>query len=265
MDFFKQRKSKKNHDVEFTTDCEKQDFTLNLFWRVAAKNKTFTKVDFKYCVFEDCYFRNCKFVDCDFTGCQFRNSVLRGSEFEACQFDYCRFDKCVIPYEILNTSLPRRHNLALEFARSLRINYSQIGDTVGVNRAISAELEATRMDHRKAAWSDELYYRQKFTGLLHAKQIVTDLWFRFLNFVWGNGESIWKVFRSIVIVNVLVAVIVWFNQKGTVGSALLDALGLFWGTYKLQDFPLLFAIATALRFTLIGLFITVLVRRLSRR
>src|SRR5258708_4344786 len=106
-------------NMEFGKDVVKQQFSLAIFKRVAAKEKTFTGNDFKYCVFEDCYFRKCKFVDCDFTGAQFRSTNLRGSSFEGCRFDYCRFNLSIVPLEVLERNMPGYENVALDLARSL--------------------------------------------------------------------------------------------------------------------------------------------------
>jgi hypothetical protein len=243
------------------------DYERTRFRFVAAKKVHFRGVSFMYCVFEDCYFRDCRFEDCNFTGATFRNSNLRGSNFDGSRFDYCRFSHTLVPASIIERHMPGYENVALELARSLRVNYAQVGDTDGVNKAISAELDATRIHLKKAAWSKESYYRNKHKGLNRIAKILEYCWFRFLDLLWGNGESLPKLLRTIVIAYALIAVFLYSHKPGaSFFTALGDAFLAFWGSYvPATPMPSFAAIALTIRTVFVGLFVTVLVRRLSRR
>lgn len=231
----------------------------------AARKIHFRAVSFKYCVFEDCYFRDCRFEDCDFTGATFRNSVLRGSTFDGSRFDYCRFAHSLVPVAILERHMPGYENVALELARALRVNYAQVGDSDGVNRAISAELTATRTHLEKVAWSHESYYRNKHRGFERAVKVLEYYWFFVLDFVWGHGESLPKLLRTIAL-SYLVLIIFLYRSSGGFFSAIRDAFLLVWGNYgSASQIPMTAAATLALRTLLLGLFVAVLVRRLSRR
>ena len=232
---------------------------------VTAKKVHFRSVSFKYCVFEDCYFRDCRFEDCDFTGATFRNSNLRGSTFDGAHFDYCRFAHTLIPINIIERHMPGYENVALELARSLRVNYAQVGDTDGVNKAISSELDATRIHLKKAAWSKESYYRNKHKGFNRLIKFLEYYWFRVLDFIWGNGESLPKLLRTIAIAYAVIAIYV--HKSGTsVIESFGNAFLAFWGSYvPATPAPFFSASALAIRTVFVGLFVTVLVRRLSRR
>src|SRR4051794_19577304 len=95
------------------------------------------------------------------------------------------------------------------FARSLRMNYQQIGDAAAANHAIRVELDATETHLRKAWRSNDHYYRAKYSGLLRARQFVSWVKFKLLQHTWGNGESISALLRSVV---VFVAVIGVFDS-----------------------------------------------------
>ncbi len=232
-----------------------------------AKKVHFRGVTFKYCVFEDCYFRDCRFEDCDFTGATFRNSNLRGSSFDGSRFDYCRFSHTLVPISIIERHMPGYENVALELARSLRVNYAQVGDTDGVNKAISAELDATRVHLKKAAWSKEGYYRNKHKGLNRIAKVFEYCWFRFLDLVWGNGESLPKLLLTIAIAYAAIAAFLYTQKPGvSFATAFWNAFLAFWGTYvPATPMPFFAAITLTIRTVFSGLFVTVLVRRLSRR
>ncbi|HWA08342.1 MAG TPA: pentapeptide repeat-containing protein [Opitutaceae bacterium] len=230
-----------------------------------AKKVHFRAVSFKYCVFEDCYFRDCRFEDCDFTGATFRNSVLRGSMFDGSRFDYCRFAHSLVPVVILERHMPGYENVALELARALRVNYAQVGDSDGVNRAISAELSATRTHLEKVAWSNEGYYRNKHRGFERAIKVLEYYWFYVLDFVWGHGESLPKLLRTLILAY-MVLVVFLYRSSGGFFPAIQDAFLLIWSNYGgAPQIPMAAAVTLALRTLLLGLFVAVLVRRLSRR
>ena len=159
---------------------------------------------------------------------------------------------------------PRRLD-ALELARSLKSNYAQLGDADGVNAAIAAELQATRVHRHKAAWSKESYYRSKYTATKRVGAVFSHASFVLLDWLWGNGESIAKVLRAILTVQALLILLLWFRGQ-PIGSALLEAPQLSLGLGELRStFPGLAALATLLRFFFLGLFISVIVRRFGRR
>ncbi len=241
-------------------------FDAARFRLVAAKKIHFHGVSFKYCIFDDCYFRDCRFEDCDFTGSTFRNSILRGSSFDGSRFDYCRFTHSVVPRSILERHMPGYENVALELARALRVNYAQVGDSEAVNKAISAELNATRIHLKKAAWSPEGYYRDKYRGLERVARIFEYYWFLLLDFVWGHGESLPKLLRTIIFVFAVLVVWLMVSQCSGFSQSVRAAFLIAWGGYEnAGQLPLVIAITVAVRTVLLGLFIAVVIRRLSRR
>jgi len=161
--------------------------------------------------------------------------------------------------------MPGYENVALELARALRVNYAQTGDSVGVNKAISAELSATRTHLQKAAWSNEAHYRKKHHGLNRVGKFFEYYWFCLLDIIWGNGESLLKLLRTLSVIYAAFAI--WlFQPGGSVTQTIRDTFLIFWGSYDGSiRRPVLVACAVAARTMLLALFVTVLVRRLSRR
>ena len=252
-------------DKQFTESISDADLTMHLLLRVSAKGITFNRVSFQYVIFDHCYFRNCKFFNCDFTGANFLGSNLRGSSFDGSRFDYCRFSTTTAPLAILERHMPGYENIALELARSLRANYAQLGDAKGVNQAIAAELAATKVHLHKATWSSESYYRSKYSGLERWKVGIEFCSFMFFEGLWGNGESPGKVLRTILIVNLLLAGVLYISGESPL-SSLQIASALFFGAGAFAAaHPILAIVAAFARFVLLGMFVSVLVKRLARR
>ncbi len=214
---------------------ELRAFPYTVFVRLNALKKKFTNVSFEHCVFEGCYFRNCVFDSCNFTGCRFIGSNLHQSTFPGSKFEYATFERCQIDDDILTNEAPREDNLRMKFARSLRMNYQQIGDAKAVNKAITLELEATS-EHLLESWlSDSTYHREKYPGLQRVVQFSRWIEFMVLHFVWGNGESILKLLRSIAIAVVAIAIYDASSLKAQVTvsdywESLKLAPGIFLGT-----------------------------------
>lgn len=245
--------------------------TNRVWTRLVAKGVTFRNVNFSYSTFEACYIRNCKFDNCDFTGCRFTNSNFHGSTFSECTFDYATFEKTDVDPYILESEAPARENLKMRFARSLRINFQQLGDADSINRAISIELSAKLAHLQKAVFSKESYYRRKYRGLIRLSHLGQLVSFRVMDFVWGNGESAAKLFRTAAIVMLAIggADAFFFNNKGRVHDyweGMSRAPQIFMGTLAPSTYPTWYiSLIVLVRLVLFGLFMAVLVKRFNRR
>lgn len=193
-------------DFKIDSDISNEDYSNRLFLRLVSKGRRFERVNFKYTIFDTCYLRTCVFDSCDFTGCRFTASNLHGSSFNGCTFDYVYFERTIIDDEILNVGGPERENLKLKFVRTLRQNFQQLGDSKSVNKAIRAELDAEEVYLRNSWHSDGLYYRNKYPGSKRAFKFFEWMSFKILDFVWGNGESAWKLLRSVGIFLLLMTI-----------------------------------------------------------
>lgn len=170
-------------------------FDNHLFIRAVAKSIIFQNVDFSKTYFENSYLRDCRFIRCNFEGAKFTGSNLIGSYFEDCNFDYVTFEKTFVDDEIFECA-PKRDNLKYKFARSLKLNYASIGDYIKSSKAVTIELAATK-SHLKDSWlSGDEWYNLKYGGI---KRRFEQFWKWFkvslLDFVWGNGESLWRLIR----------------------------------------------------------------------
>ncbi|WP_218966816.1 pentapeptide repeat-containing protein [Snodgrassella alvi] len=258
-------------DKKFDNSVCDEDFTNKLFERLVALRIEFKNVDFRYCIFDAAYIRNCSFRDCNFTGCKFLSCNLVGTSFEGCNFNYAIFEKTQIDNDILEVGCPGPENLKLKFARSLRLNYQQIGDSKSANKAMSIELQATG-EHLHKAWSSkESYYRNKYQGIKRFKVFSEWLEFKLLDIIWGNGESAWKLCRAVLVVLFIISLIhnIGFGDPTLVKSyfeALLISPQLFLGIDKPCTYPKLYLSAILLvRLIMFGFFMSILIKRFNRR
>jgi uncharacterized protein YjbI with pentapeptide repeats len=260
-------------DKQLRLDLEGTNFSNRLFLRLVAKQRHFKNVDFKYSIFDTCYLRNCNFDSCDFTGCRFVATQLPSSFFIGCKFDYATFERTTISVDILGTGCPGTENLTAKFARTLRINFQQLGDAEAVNRAISLELSATKRHLEKAWLSGESYYRKKYQGLKRAQMFAKWLWFKIQDVIWGNGESIFKLAMSVAFVVLLLSPIdIWsdpekkFSSILSIGQAISESFQVFLGVAIPTFYPKACAAGIALlRFIAFGLLVSIIVKRRNRR
>lgn len=258
-------------DHEWVGDLHDEALANHIFQRVSGKRILFANVDFKYCTFDSCYLRLCAFDSCDFTGCRFVGTNLHGSTFSDCKFEYAVFERTFIESDVLDTSSPQRENLRLRFARTLRTNYQALGDSDSVNKAILVELEATRVHLSKAWRSSEPYYRRKYAGLERVSAFLA--WLRFVagDAIWGNGERASRLVRtSIALVVLLSFGDTIFARNPTLvadwWSALISAPQVLLGTEQPTNYPgLILALIALTRYVVLGLFVSILVRRFARR
>lgn len=239
-----------------------------LFVRLVAKERRFVKVDFKYCIFDACYFRNSSFEDCDFTGCRFVSSNLHGAKFSGCKFDYASFERTVVDENILDVGCPGAENLRMRFARSLRVNYQQIGDAVAANKAIKTELEATGTYLYKAWNSSESYHRKKYSGFSRVAMFARWTAFKTLDVIWGNGESLLKLFRFVGVVLLLIMAldISTRSDESSIWMSVSRALQIFFGVTLPKDIPEIFlALIVFTRLVTFGFFMAILIKRFNRR
>lgn len=258
-------------DQAIAHDLDHEEFKNYQFIRLVATKKKFTECDFRNCEFDAAYLRNCTFDSCNFTGSKFKDTNLRGSKFIGCTFDYAQFFHTHVDPEILDTGCPSTENLQQVFARTLRINFGQVGDAAAANRAIIVELEATRVHLYKACCSRASYYRKKYQGFKRFKMYLKWLGFISLDFFWGNGESPLKLIRSLAIAAVLIALTEVFLLRdpyilSSYTSALLQTPEILLGVTTPNEFSSLALAGIAiLRYIMIGCLVAILIKRRSWR
>jgi hypothetical protein len=253
-------------DKRFERDVSDVAYDRHIFVRLVARKVRFTKVNFHQSSFDSCYLRNCIFDSCDFTGCRFVGTNLTGSSFSGCNFDYATFEKTQIESDILNDGCPGLENLKMRFARSLRINYQQLGDAKAVNMAISIELEATEAHLYKAWHSNESYYRKKYSGVRRVQLFFEWLRFRSLDLLWGNGESALKFARAVLVALILIAIFEAEAARQPYWHSVLETGQVFIGAVSSSSYPRTCLSSLLLvRLVAFGFLTAIIVKRFNRR
>jgi len=249
-------------------DLDNLNFKKYELIRVYAIDKKFINVSFMQSIISECHFRNCIFRDCDFTGAKISSTNFQGADFTDCTFDYTVFTGTHISTIPLRKNLPSRENLKIQLAKNLRINYASIGDYDGVNFAINIEISATLEHLKKAAFSREAYYRGKteFSGLgrlAHGMKYFYNLLFDFL---WGNGEKPLKMFISIPLLLVLLSLVFSYSINISIFTSITETMNIFFiGGESTTLGIIASSVTNIMRYFALGLFISSLVRRISRR
>jgi hypothetical protein len=151
------------------------------------------------------------------------------------------------------------------------MNYQQLGDAKSANKAIHSELQACEVHLHKAWYSNESYYRHKYTGWRRVEAFLEWLEFKILDFVWGNGESTLKLLRSTSVVLIFIALtdVFIFRDAQNLSSyikALCEAPQILFGVLTPKDYPgwylTLIVIARLISF---GFFMSIIIKRFNRR
>lgn len=250
-------------DGEITESFEQKELI-----RTFAVGVVFKGVSFKQTVISNCYFRKCKFIRCDFTGTQIKESNFKGASFEECQFRYSTWEKTYLDDNFLDGCLPPEENLARDLVRSLRVNFAQIGNYEAVNKAASIEVALTGRHLYNAGYSRQAYYRSKpqYQGIGRLSHIAQHARWKALDLLWGNGESILRVMLTGGAAILAAAALLVTSEKS---FGYLEVLTIsfqaFWGNTE-RPIPAELTVGlTICRFVLFGLFMAILVKRLSRR
>ena len=150
--------------------------------------------------------------------------------------------------------------------RSLRVNFSEIGNYEAVNRAASIEVHLTGQHLYKAAYSNESYYRSKYKGMERLSHATQHARWKALDLLWGNGESIVRIMISCFVA--IIAVSIFYSRGANVSlvDAIMESIWQFWGKQYAHVMPPIYLLALSItQFVAFGLFMAILVKRLSRR
>jgi uncharacterized protein YjbI with pentapeptide repeats len=261
-------KKEKIEDKEFSGDVSGGDYSRKEIYRVFAVSKTFTDVNFSQSNLNSCYFRNCRFVRCNFTGTSFKECYLKGASFPESSLKYTTFSSSHLDGAILDNSLPAEENLARDLVRALRVNFAQVGNYEAVNKAASIEVKLTGIHLYKAAYSRESYYRGKehYSGFGRVKAIFLHARWKFLDLLWGNGESLFKIIMSSLAFVILMSLVVCLSSSESFGDILIPVFYVFWGVKSGLEIASPFTLVlTVFRLLFFSLFVSVLVKRLAKR
>lgn len=250
------------------------------FAKMGFKGSVFTQCDLKFCTFIDCYFRQAMFTLVDFTSCVFINCSFDKAEFNGCDFKYASFTNCFIPYSEMKKNLPVWGNVCSELCRNLSLQCLALG-SVQNYRDYLFEERASDEKHafRKLFHSSSDPHYQSYNFLDGLTGLLTFIRSRLSRFIWGYGEQICAVIRSMLLVIFLFACIFYICRdqiifEGCSYTAFLSAFYLsacnffsFVGSGVFQTAPLqLLGLSEyILGVILIGFLVAALFRQINKR
>jgi len=261
----------------FDGEISKCDFRNFHFLDVNAKNAEFINCDFSYAVFERAYFRNAKFKNCRFVGVKFIESNFREASFFQCDFRYAEFRLCLLHAREIVANLPYEPNLRSEVLRHLRVNAVSTGDHKEQSFLVLQELDAGREHHYRALTGANSYYKQKYPSFFdRVKSAAFLLRYYLSSFFWGHGEKPSNIIYSAILLLLVVSLINFWSVMPRVGwaearggiSILRYTVELFLGMNPEKTFAGFWwtdFLVVVGRYLYVGLFISVLSRRISNR
>ena len=253
------------------------DFRNQHFVDLNAHKAEFSSCDFSYSIFERGYFRGSKFEGCNFTGARFYDSHLIGATYNQCDLSYAKFHRTLLePLEIIAT-LPSQPNLRRDVLQNLRINSVETGDYDAQRSFVLEEILAKEDHYSRAFRGTDNYYRQKYNTVIdRALSGLQWLSLRFSGFLWGHGERPFKILAS---ASLFLLGLTLLNFWHVLGHMYFKDTG--WGIQilrycfevfldispnkKFHGFLFVNYLLVIMRYIYIGLFISVLFKRVCHR
>lgn len=269
------------NSASFPSQVSDKLFIRFHFIDLVAKGTTFKNCNFSHSIFTRAYFRNAKFIDCKFIGACFYDCNFRHAELHNCDFKYANFQHTLIPASEIIANLPEWPNVKRELLQSHRSNAQSLGDNDAAQIYIREEMAALREHYRRAREKKEAYYAAKYKGInkwLEVRWRSFTLWLGWIT--WGYGEYPLILLRFAVLSLIALGIIVTLQTSAFFQGMMLPQIGIAaWEGSKSTIFIflgvpsaellsvhwILSIIIVLLRYVLLGLFISVIFRRFSKR
>ena len=266
--------------IDFSeSTIQNKDVRLSRFSYCGFKGTHFRGCNFNHSYFDRCYFRKAQFNDVSLIGCTFKDCRFGEAVFENCKFDEAEFENCSITYEQLAATLPQRQNVLWRFARNLRVNSQNRGQTEDARKFLLGEIKASETHNFKKAFAwNEPFYKMKYgieDRLLGFWQGTSS---KMSDVFWGYGEKPSRVLRASAVAIVIFALVFYYsaNLKNIPGGYdFLECLGFSAATFVTATYGevlpstraarILCTCESAVGLVMFGFFVTSLYRRISKR
>lgn len=264
------RPGEKIESIDFSPNIANENFSnFRIEWCRGKKVK-FRKCNFASALIKNCYFHEAEFVDCNFTGCSFTESNFRNAKFVGCDLRYAVIRNSFFETKAIIDNLPEWENARRDLLRSARKNAESHGDVEGARLLLRAEMEASEEHWRCAVRGSTNYYREHYPKPWGVVSSFIKMWsFRAGKWFWGHGESPLRLTTTLLIwLSIWVLISSSWNVT-RFDNAAPEILGAFLGVESPAHVSTLGRWAqlalTGSRFVFLGLFVTLFVRRFSRR
>jgi hypothetical protein len=257
------------------------DYSHCTFANVSFKEATISDGRFVDCVFVSCYFRRatlrnssfqaCKFIDCDFPRVQ----------VESCDFRYAKFDKCYVSFGELEDSLPTEPNIREELTANLAREADGLGATREARRFRLRAIKAREQHLLNAVRSRSQWYRDHFPGVRRGAALTSWMASKANGFIWGYGERGLALLRNLIVLAVIIFPLLFLAARTGLSKprgevSLGDCVLLsFSSILPAGDVSTVGAVDTLPRvlillevvsgYVILGLFVTILLRAITRR
>lgn len=252
-------------------------FKNSIYTRIfqTGNSVSIKNISFEHSYFFDCKLRKIHFENCSFVNCYFYNCDFSRSSFSNCDFRYSIFKDTLVDTDIFQ-SAPRENNLLMKFSNNLRVNYRKLGDKRSEDFAIQYELKANE-DYLYESWSSKgAYYRKKYQGLERFKKLMEWFGFKLNKSIWGNGESFIRLmFSSLIILIFLGIISSLIGENSFSVKELLPSIFRVFSYFigSVDDSEVKYVIKSEnirhlvviVRTVFFGLFISILIKKYSRR
>jgi len=275
-----------HQDVVFAADrLDGVTIELGIFGHCAFANISFKGAEL----------RDCHFIDCIFVGCYFRKTLISGCKFDGCRFIDCdfpktrvqrssfafpRFSGCFISFEEMRPNLPSEPGLRVIAANELAREAQAAGET---NDARLYRIAALRA-HEKHLWAgfraSTSWYKERYDVLARLRSGAAWLASQVNRLVWGNGERGVVLLGNFLLLTFAVFPLVFYllrdnlsTPRGSLTAAdyLLLSIDNMTARSGFSGISLLStstraatAFEVAMGLVAMGLFVTILFRRITR-
>jgi hypothetical protein len=214
------------------------------------RNCTFANISFKGATIKNCRFENCAFL-----ACYFRRTTLKDSKFSAskffdcsfpntavhtCVFDHVSFRGCFVEPDELNHSLPQAPNLRYALTANLAREAEALGHARDARTFRLWSIEARHKDLYAAWMHQDSWYRVHYPGVRRATAFFEWLKSQLNGIVWGHGERLLALVRSVLVTTFLLFPFVFVLERS---AFCRDAVGT---CVSLDSAPILEAVPDAL-------------------
>src|SRR6266542_4349133 len=262
-----------------------EDFLHYTFEDFGARQVQFNNCNFSYSVFNRAYFYGAAFDNCKFIGARFIDCNFRSARFIRCDFSYSSFRGTTIPSKELMCNVPERPNVRRELMQALRANAISLANDEDAKIFIRKEMKAEELHNQKAREAAEDYYAPKYGWSSNRwnwiRVRIEYIWLWIQRFGWGYGEYPWRLLRSIALLLLALAILLAMKTgQAATGfiETLLHSIKRILSVFlaipltSQQDridegfvVWLLLSLTAVMRYVALGLFVTMLFRRLSKR
>lgn len=248
----------------------------------SSKRSVVNNSTFRSTVFVRCYFQSVVFTNCDFTSAKFIDCNLKEAKFVHCKFNYVSFRRTLVESSEIIANLPIEPNVRRDLLRNLRVDARELGNVEDESLYVRQEIEASDYFCMAAFLGKGPYLRNKYGTVERLGYLMQWLFSKVSGLIWGHGEKPLRVMYACMAFTLAVAGYLFaFEYSSALAQSLpiherittvlrLSASEFLGIPYQASADAIqapfhVSIVAVCARYIFIGLLVSVLFRRLSRR